>query len=145
MAQPISPEHPGAGSSGSVGGSPAGRYGGSWRSADLVDQLVGGRSRRATTPCSVNVPIEPGDVGRLADLDLVVRGTGEQCLEVGAVGGDRVHVPAGQVGRGRPLALGDLLQQAGEVVDGPPPDVDVAGQSGLVGVALRLAQEGGAS
>ncbi len=127
--QPIIPNTPGALADGSVArvGQQRGVAGGGG-GADLVDELVGRPVAPGDDALLGERPQRAPHVLRLADLDLVVRCAGQQRLEVRGVGGDGVDVPAGEVGRRRPLLRGHLLQQRGEVVDRLPPDLDVTRQ-----------------
>ena len=100
--------------------------------AELGDDL---RRRELAAVDHADLGVEPheaGDVRRLADLGGLLGVAGQDALEVGGVRGDRAHVPAGQVGRRRPLLGRHLLEHRDEVVDRAPPHLDVAGQSLLI-------------
>ena len=98
------------------------------RLADLGDEVVGRLVATGQHALLGEPAHHPARVRRLADLDLLVRTPGQQRLEVGGVGGDGPDVPAGQVGRGGPLVVGDVLEHLGEGVDGAPPERDEGGQ-----------------
>ena len=106
------------------------------RGADLVDDCVGAGLASVDDADLGVEPHEAADVRWLADLGCLLRAAGQDPLEVRGVGRTGPHVPAGQVGRGRPLLLGHLLEEVEEVVDRLPPDLDVPGQ--LLAVVLSL-------
>ena len=127
--QPIRPKMPGAGAAGSVGGSAsrASCRAVVWVRISVGDR-AGDRSRRVTTPISVNWPIGPVTCGGLADVGRLLGPAGQQALQVRDVGGDRLDVPSGEVRRQRPRLVGQGVEEGGEVTDRLPPGLDVGRQ-----------------
>ena len=130
---------PRAGAEASVGGSARAR-GASAVTARISVMIRVGRVVAPVDHADLGVePHEAGDVRGFADVGGLLGVAGQDALEVGDVGGAGPHVPAGQVGGGRPLLGGHLLEDGEEVVDRAPPDVDVAGRPFLVVHGATLA------
>ena len=91
---------------------------------DLIDEFIAGTSVTGDDALLGVFAHQILDVVGRTDVDSIVAAPSHDMFEVGHMGHDRCHIPAGEVRRLVPLVIGDLVREGVEVADSGVPEGD---------------------